>query len=121
MLAFIEGVAIKAGRHTLRITLQENAKSLNMILEGRVAGPWVAELSRVWADTANGTLTPALTIDLRGVTYADENGRRVLRDIVAQARPHIMTNTPWTQYLAEEISQAHGPNTNEEAGYGIRS
>lgn len=114
-------MAIKAGRHTLRITLQQNPDSLNLILEGRVAGPWVAELSRTWVDAATQVQNQPFTLDLRGVTYADAKGKGVLRDIVARARPRLITSTLWTEYLAVEISRTNGPNTNEEAGYGIQS
>lgn len=36
----------------VRITIQEDADAINMTLEGRVAGRFVAQLSRAWLDTA---------------------------------------------------------------------
>ena len=77
-----------------------------MILEGRVAGPWAAELSRTWAKLAPGMGTRTLSIDLRNTTYADGQGILVLRRIYAQAAAKIVTSTPWTQYLAEEVTRA---------------
>ena len=34
----------------LRISITDTAETVAIILEGRVAGPWVAELTRTWAD-----------------------------------------------------------------------
>jgi len=46
-----------------------------------------------------------LTIDLRNVIYADESGKRVLREIYAQTQATLIASSPWAQYLAEEITQ----------------
>jgi hypothetical protein len=96
-------VALKAGRHTLRITVQETDKSIEITLEGRVAGPWVAELSRVWVETAPQLVKKSLSIDLRNVIYADAGGKQLLKDIYSQTRARLIANSPWAQYLAQEI------------------
>jgi hypothetical protein len=77
-----------------------------MTLEGRVAGPWVAELSRVWTDTAPQLGTKTLSIDLQNVIYADVPGKKLLRDIYSQTRANLVASSPWAQYLAEEIRSA---------------
>ena len=100
---------LKAGRHTLRITIQNDDKTIAITLEGRVAGPWVAELSRVWLETAPLLGPKSLTIDLRNVMYADVSGKQVLREIYAQTHAKLIANSPWAQYLAEEIVQAPAP------------
>jgi anti-anti-sigma regulatory factor len=89
----------------LKITIQEHNDAIEMKLEGRVAGPWVAELDRVWLATGP-TLGPrTLSIDIQQVTYADAGGKQVLRDIYAQTRATLIASSPWAQYLAEEIKQ----------------
>ena len=100
---------LEAGRHTLKITIQQNDKQIEITLEGRVAGPWVAELSRVWVETAPQLGTRTISIDLRNVTYVDVKGKQVLKDIYAQTGAKLVASTQWTQYLAEEImhSQEH--------------
>ena len=97
-----DGVA-KAGQHTLRITVQETDKTIEITLEGRVTGPWVAELSRVWAETAPQLGKRSLSIDLRNVIFADASGKQVLRDIYSQTHATLIANSPWAQYLADEI------------------
>jgi hypothetical protein len=75
-----------------------------MRLEGRVAGPWAVELDRVWVETAPQLASKKLIIDLHNVTYADAAGKQVLRAIYNQTHANLVANTPWTQFLAEEVS-----------------
>jgi len=49
-------------------------------LEGRLVGPWVDELERV---VAEAPAAPALTIDLRGLAFADGAGVSLLRTLRA--------------------------------------
>ena len=84
-----------------------------MKLEGRVAGPWASELDRVWVETAPQLSSKKLIIDLHNVTYADATGKQVLRNIYAQTQAELIASTPWTQFLAEEIT-AHKVQSVEE-------
>lgn len=97
---------LKDGQHTLKITIQNNDKEIGMTLEGRVAGPWVAELNRVWVEAAAHLGNRTVSIDLRNVTYADAPGKQLLRDIYAQTHATLIASSPWAQYLAEEITQS---------------
>jgi anti-anti-sigma regulatory factor len=88
----------------LKITIDETGSKMRMKLEGRIAGPWAEELSRVWVETAPVLGSRKLSIDLSGVTYADEAGKKVLREVVAQTGAEIVSGTLWTQYLAEQVA-----------------
>jgi hypothetical protein len=87
----------------LRITVEENAQAMTIKLEGRVTGPWVAELDRLWEQASPMLASRQLSLDLRETTYADAGGIRALRAIYSQTQAEILTSTPWTQYLAEEV------------------
>lgn len=97
---------MRMGQHTLKITIQKGDKEIGMTLEGRVAGPWVAELKRVWVETASQLANRTMSIDLRNVTYADAPGKQLLRDIYSQTHATLIASSPWAQYLAEEITQS---------------
>jgi hypothetical protein len=84
-----------------------------MRLEGRVAGPWASELDRVWLDTAPRLASKKLIIDLHNVTYADATGKQVLSTIYAQTQATFITNTPWAQFLAEEVTGNKSSKTEE--------
>jgi hypothetical protein len=93
----------RTGQHTLRISIQESDQSIGFILEGRIVGPWVEELKRAWMELVPRLRGKQLRLDLRNVTYSDAGGKNVLREIVDRTQAELITSSPWTQYLAEEI------------------
>jgi len=88
----------------LRITLEENSNAAVLKLEGRLAGPEAAELGRLWQEKAAAVAKKKLSLDLRETTFADAGGIRLLQDIYSQTGAAILTCTPWTQYLAQEVA-----------------
>jgi anti-anti-sigma regulatory factor len=98
----------------LRITIEEDEAAAVLKLEGRVAGPWVAELSRYWREKAPLLESRKLLVDLSNVTYSDAVGTRVLGAIYAQTAAELITGTPWTQYLAEEVRRNSAQPIEEE-------
>jgi hypothetical protein len=60
----------------LRIDLSQPGLTTLVKLEGRLVGPWVAELERVLASVADPR---ALLLELEAVSHADEAGLAVLR------------------------------------------
>lgn len=104
------------GQLTLRISIQESDQTIGFVLEGRVAGPWVAELKRAWTELIPRLSGKKLKLDLRNVTYSDAGGKLVLREIVDRTQAELVTGTPWTQYLAEEIRTNRGRVEEAERG-----
>jgi len=93
----------------LRITVEEKPDAVVLKLEGRLAGPWAAELGRLWEEKAPTFTQKKLSLDLRETTFADAGGIRILQTIHSQTGAAILAGTPWTQYLAEEVT-----NTNSQ-------
>ena len=62
----------------LRISVLNNSDGVTFQLEGRLAGPWVAELGRCWRETFAGRREAALRFDLTGVTFIDATGKAFL-------------------------------------------
>ncbi len=103
----------------MRITTNETGNAIAIKLDGRVAGPWAAELDRVWAEMAPRLRARKLTLDLRNVTFADVIGMRVLNNIYSQTGAELIAGTLWTQYLADEICGKGSNRMDEEAGNAI--
>lgn len=99
----------------LRITVEENTQAIVVKLEGRIVGPWAAELDRLWEKTSPTLDSRKLSLDLRETTYADAGGIRALRAIYSQTEAAILTSTPWTQYLAEEVTRKNENQMGPEA------
>jgi anti-anti-sigma regulatory factor len=98
----------------LRISFDETVEALEMKLEGRVAGPWAAELGRVWVETAPRLATRKLVLDLSGVTYADAGGTYLLGQIYAQTKAELLAGTLWAQSLAEQITRGGAQSEYQE-------
>ena len=87
----------------LRITLQEEDDKLTLKLEGRIVGPWTAELDRTWNSLSPSLNDKKVSIDLCGVSYIDRDGRGILADMYRQTHAHFEANTPLTRYFADEV------------------
>ncbi len=85
-----------------------------MKLEGRVAGLWTAEVSRVWVETAPLLAARKLVLDLRDVTYADAGGTALLSEIYSQTNAKLLADTLWAQSLAEQITRGGAQQVHEE-------
>jgi len=53
-------------------------------------------------------------LDLCNTTYADAAGISVLRGIYGNTAAQIITSSPWTKYLAEEITRVNAIQNEEE-------
>ena len=66
----------------LRITVQKDASLTTLKLEGKITGEWVGELERAWLTQTERT--KAIKVDLTGVTFVAEEGKRLLSRMFEQ-------------------------------------
>jgi diguanylate cyclase (GGDEF)-like protein/PAS domain S-box-containing protein len=88
----------------LRVTLHENEDKTELILEGRIVGPWATELSVFWKQKSNYLSSKTLCLNLCNVTYADDEGLRILREICTHPSLQCVANTLWSHYLAQQVA-----------------
>jgi hypothetical protein len=62
----------------LKITTHVSDDATNITLEGRLAGPWIDELERCWLEAEHSAAGRPLIVDLRGVTFVEQEGKRLL-------------------------------------------
>ena len=67
-------------------------------LEGRLSEPWVGELARVIELSANGS--GPVILELSGVTYADDDGVRLLRALDGR-RAELRGGSPFVVNLVK--------------------
>jgi len=96
----------------LRITIDDEAEPVRLKLEGRITGPWSAELDRTWHSLGHSLGERELCVDLCGVSYIDREGRRILAEIYRQTHAQFETDTPLAEYFAEE-ARGSAKNGNE--------
>ena len=51
-----------------------------------------------------------LQLDLRGVAFADDKGRKLLREIYQKTHAGFLTDSPLTKYFADDAMQPRNQN-----------
>jgi hypothetical protein len=85
----------------LRIDVEEQGDSSTIRLEGRLVGDWVEELGRC-CEREMARLKRTLTIELVAVSFVDENGELLLRDM-HRAGATLRAKGALSSYLVEQI------------------
>ena len=73
-----------------------------MKLEGRMVGTWVTECKQAWLALESSLALMKLALDLRGVTFVDEAGLQLLREIYSATRAEMIANSPLTKHFIEQ-------------------
>jgi anti-anti-sigma regulatory factor len=85
----------------LRITIKASKEMQTIQLEGKIVGPWVEEFDRAW-HALETDVSKSLRLDLCGVDFVDDRGRRLLQDIYRKTHASFLANSPLTHYFADE-------------------
>jgi anti-anti-sigma regulatory factor len=90
----------------LKITGQQDTApdSMSLILEGRLAGPWVEELNSYWHQMSVNQQSHTV-IDLTGVTFIDAPGKTLLTGLWQQGA-ELRAVGCLTRCIVEEITKA---------------
>ena len=92
----------------LRITAHDNPRVLTLRLEGRLEGPWAAELEKCWKATLAGLCKPKVRVDLTGVTFIDSAGKARLAAMHRIGAEFIASDC-LTKAIVEEITKEGRP------------
>jgi hypothetical protein len=88
----------------LRITVENKSKTATLKLEGKLAGPWIGELERTWAQVTANTSGDRVLLDLCDVTFIAAEGKQQLKkmsDLGAQFK----TSGCMSRSIVEEITR----------------
>ena len=89
----------------LKITTERDETVTRVLLEGRLAGPWVHELERYWSLVTDPEERKQMFVVLDGVTFIAPEGKALLARMWQEgARFHAVGCL--TRCIVEEISKA---------------
>jgi hypothetical protein len=92
----------------LKITVRETSGGNVIKLEGRIAGPNVAEFERIWQSLAPSfDSSKKLSLDLCEVTFADGPGRQLLSEIYKKTGADFVADTPLAKFFAEGATRSN--------------
>jgi len=73
----------------LKISITETATETRWVLQGRVFGPWVSELSAIWRTSTRTRNGRRCVVDLDGVTFIDKGAEEFLRSMAREGAEFI--------------------------------
>ena len=62
----------------MRITIQQQSGLLILQVEGKLIGPWVAELENCWRQALSSRPFATVRVDVSEVTHVDAAGKQLL-------------------------------------------
>lgn len=90
----------------LRITITDEPSEQRWTLQGRLSGPWVAQLKSNWRKTQPARETRKCVVDLNEVTFVDLDGERVLMTMMKDGAEFLATGV-YTRHLVETLGGRH--------------
>ena len=87
----------------LRITITDDPSVQRWSLQGRLSGPWVAQLQSSWEKTHAARETRKCVIDLNGVTFVDLDGERMLTTMMKDGAEFRATGV-YTRHLVDTLA-----------------
>jgi hypothetical protein len=90
----------------LKISIKTDSPVAALKIEGKLVGAWAMELGKTWQDLWESARRMPLQLDIRGVTFADQKGTQILREIVRATGAEILSDSPLTQYFANQATSS---------------
>ncbi len=69
-----------------------------------MVGPYVTECRQAWLGLNPTLHGKQLSLDLRDVTFIDEAGLELLREIYRATRAYVLSDSPLTSHFAEQVT-----------------
>jgi anti-anti-sigma regulatory factor len=88
----------------LRITIIDEPFEQRWVLQGRISGPWVAQLRSNWKKSAATNGQVKRVVDLNGVTLVDLNGEKVLATMMREGAEFTATGV-YMKHLVETLEK----------------
>jgi anti-anti-sigma regulatory factor len=86
----------------LKITVLDSGTERRLVVEGALAGPWVAELESVWRKAREAHKDQRVVVDLGGTTLIDPSGKRVLMAMASEGA-ELVAKGVYTEYVVKGL------------------
>jgi anti-anti-sigma regulatory factor len=88
----------------LRITITDDPNEQRWILQGRLSGPWVAQLKSNWEKSHCQNGPSKCVVDVSDVTFVDLEGERVLAKMMRDGAKFLATGV-YTKHVLEMLEK----------------
>ncbi|HJQ69003.1 MAG TPA: hypothetical protein VKA70_08525 [Blastocatellia bacterium] len=87
----------------IRINRFRERSTLCLTVEGTLSGAWVDELEKCWLDARPSPDNGKVKVELSGVTFVDDKGRRLLERMLREGA-ELKATRVMTKAIIEEIA-----------------
>jgi hypothetical protein len=102
----------------LRISVIDRRTERRLVLEGKLIGPWVAELRKAWKAASRELDSRALVVDVKNVCVISEEGENALLQLMSEGAM-FRCGGVLTKHLIQELRRRSKRNSNE-AGQAVQ-
>ena len=96
----------------LRISVIDSRTERQLVLEGKLIGPWVEELRKAWK-TANGEIAGrVLVVDVKNVCVISQEGENALLELMSEGAMFRCSGMV-TKHLIQQLRRRSKSNSNE--------
>jgi hypothetical protein len=95
----------------LRITVTENESEQRWVLQGRLTGSFLEELTASWYANRDRPQTQSRTVDLNEITCIDKDGEQVLLMMIKDGAKFVATGL-YTKHLLESLATKVADSSN---------
>lgn len=105
------GIRFQGKSNMLRITITENESEQRWVLQGRLTGSFLEELTSSWCSNRDRQPAQIRVVDLNQITGIDKDGEQVLMRMINDGAKFVATGL-YTKHLLESLSRhiAKGQN-----------
>jgi hypothetical protein len=96
----------------LRISVIDSRTERRLVLEGKLIGPWVAELRKAWKEASGDIAGRALVVDVKNVCIISEEGENALLELVSEGAMFRCRGVV-TKHLIQQLRRRSKRNSNE--------
>jgi anti-anti-sigma regulatory factor len=93
-------------KQMLKITSIDRNGQRTLVLEGRLADPWLTELEQTWNEVRQRKDERDLLIDLKDVTSISERGEVLLRQMMVEGAKFNCCRGVLTRHVVRRLIQA---------------
>jgi hypothetical protein len=95
-----------------RISTIDTRFQRRLVVEGKLAEPWLDELRRIWAGAAESLQGRRLVIDLSNVTVISREGENLIRELMKQGARFSCDGIS-TRHVLRRLSRLWGTKCSE--------
>lgn len=86
----------------LKITVRNDGTEQTLLVEGKLAGPWAAELESAWNQARQADRSRRILVDITGVILIDPRGEAALTAMIAEGA-RLIAKGLYSGYIAKQL------------------